>query len=107
MPLLADGGVLDVAGVVWATGYAPGFDWIELPVLGPNGLPRHRRGLVEEAPGLYFVGLHFQYALSSATLLGIDRDARYVVRALSARARAARQEAPPAAARGAPEGAAA
>ena len=34
-------------------------------------------------PGLYFVGLHFLYAMSSATLIGIGRDAERIVDALS------------------------
>jgi len=40
-------------------------------------------------PGLYFVGLHFQYAMSSATLIGIGRDAEFVVNGLRARSRPA------------------
>jgi len=38
---------------------------------------------------LYFLGLHFQYAMSSATLIGIGRDAEYVVDELRARSHAA------------------
>ncbi|HWB88648.1 MAG TPA: NAD(P)/FAD-dependent oxidoreductase [Acidimicrobiia bacterium] len=79
MPLLADGRTLDVANVVWCTGYRPGFDWIDLPVFEEDGRPRHRRGVVEEQPGLYFCGLFFQHALWSETLPGMPRDARYVV----------------------------
>src|SRR5262249_31028157 len=54
-PVLEDGRVLDVANVVWCTGFHPGFDWIDLPVFDGRGEPRHTRGIVAESPGLYFV----------------------------------------------------
>ncbi|MEZ5318569.1 MAG: hypothetical protein R2752_14310 [Vicinamibacterales bacterium] len=78
-PRLADGRVLDVANVVWCTGYHPGFSWIDLPVFDAAGDPRHQRGIVPGEPGLYFVGLHFLYALSSGMIHGVGRDARRVV----------------------------
>jgi hypothetical protein len=34
----------------------------------------------EGEPGLYFVGLHFQYALSSDVLPGVGRDAEYIAK---------------------------
>lgn len=85
-PALEDGRVLDVANVVWCTGFHHGFDWIDLPVL--NGYePRHRRGLIDDEPGLYFVGLHFLYAMSSVMIHGVARDAQHVVEAIVAHAR--------------------
>ncbi len=78
-PQLEDGRVLEVEAVVWATGYRPDFSWIHLPVFDAHGLPRHKRGIVPEAPGLYFAGLHFQRALTSALLGGVGRDAQFVV----------------------------
>jgi len=36
-------------------------------------------------PGLYFVGLHFLYSMTSATLMGIGRDAVRVVKAIQLR----------------------
>lgn len=88
-PILADGRVLDVANVVWCTGFHPGFDWIKLPVLGKKE-PLHKRGIVAEEPGLYFVGLHFLYALSSTMIHGVARDAEYVVKAIQARQQSSR-----------------
>ena len=35
----------------------------------------HQRGVVSGVPGLYFLGLHFQYALSSSLLGGVGDDA--------------------------------
>jgi len=58
-PWLADGRVLDVAVVVWATGFRLDFSWIELPIFDDSGYPIHR-GVVDSAPGLYFLGLPFQ-----------------------------------------------
>jgi putative flavoprotein involved in K+ transport len=86
-PLLADQRVLEVANVIWCTGFGPDFSWIDLPVFGENAdEPMHHRGVVASQPGLYFVGLHFLYAMSSGFLPGVDRDAEHVVRAILARA---------------------
>jgi len=78
-PLLADARALDVANIVWCTGFHPGFSWIDLPVFGEDGEPLHERGVVVGEPGLYFVGLHFLYSMTSATITGVGRDARRVV----------------------------
>jgi len=86
-PLLADQRVLDVANVIWCTGFAPDFSWIDLPVFGENrSEPRHHRGIVATLPGLYFVGLSFLYAMSSGFLPGVDRDAEHIVQAILTRA---------------------
>jgi putative flavoprotein involved in K+ transport len=88
LPLLADGRVVDVTAVVWCTGFRQDFSWIDVPVVGEDGWPLERRGVVESAPGLYFVGLAFQYAFSSMLVGGAGRDARYVVEHLLRRTRA-------------------
>jgi putative flavoprotein involved in K+ transport len=64
LPLLEDGRTLAVTNVVWCSGFHPGFDWIDLPVFGSDGEPRHQSGVVENQPGLYFVGLPFLHAMS-------------------------------------------
>lgn len=87
-PQLADGTILDVANVVWCTGFRPGFEWIDLPVFDDRGDVVHDRGVVDAEPGLYFVGLKFLYSALSDTLLAIGRDSGYVVDHLVARARA-------------------
>jgi putative flavoprotein involved in K+ transport len=89
-PLLEDGGTIDVRNVIWCTGYEPGFSWIDLPAFDKECRPAHERG-ISKVPGLYFVGLHFQYAMSSATLIGVGRDAEYVVKAVVARSRWAKR----------------
>jgi putative flavoprotein involved in K+ transport len=78
-PVLADGRVLEVSNVVWCTGYAPNYDWIDLSLRTRNGLPVHDRGIVESCPGLYFIGLLFLYSLSSVLVGGVGRDAKHIV----------------------------
>jgi putative flavoprotein involved in K+ transport len=86
-PMLADGTVLDVANVIWCTGYDPGFSWIKLPVFDDHGEPQHWGGVVKDQPGLYFVGLHFLYSMSSTMIHGVGRDARRIVATLAKQAR--------------------
>ena len=89
LPLLEDGRVVDAANVVWCTGFQPGFSWIDLPVFGEDGLPLQYRGVVPNEPGLYFIGLHFLYAMSSTMIHGVGRDAAYVANVIAGRARTA------------------
>jgi putative flavoprotein involved in K+ transport len=78
-PLLEDARTLDVANVLWCTGFEPDLSWIDAPgVVDGEKEPRHHRGVVAEAPGLYFLGLHFLHSLSSAMIHGVDRDAAYL-----------------------------
>jgi putative flavoprotein involved in K+ transport len=80
LPMLEDGRVVEVSNVVWCTGFGNDFDWIRLPVVGEDGYPEQRRGVVLSAPGLYFVGLVFLHSFSSMLILGAGRDAGYVAR---------------------------
>jgi putative flavoprotein involved in K+ transport len=85
-PELDDGTVLDVANVIWCTGFKQELSWIDPPVIGQDGWPEEKRGVVESAPGLYFTGLAFQYAFSSMLILGAGRDAEYVAKHIAAQA---------------------
>jgi putative flavoprotein involved in K+ transport len=87
LPLLEDERVLDVANVIWCTGFRTDFGWIDLPVFDEDGKPRHYRGIVESEPGLYFLGLVFQYSLSSDVLPSRGRDADYIAKHIAARQR--------------------
>jgi putative flavoprotein involved in K+ transport len=92
LPVLEDGRTMDVANVIWSSGFNAGFSWIDrhdLPVLDAHGEPLHEGGVVPSVPGLYFVGLHFLYAMSSAMIHGVSRDAKRIVDVVAARARAA------------------
>jgi putative flavoprotein involved in K+ transport len=85
LPVLDDDRALDVANVVWCTGFRQDFSWIDLPVADDAGWPLEARGVVPSSPGLYFVGLAFQYAFTSMLVGGAGRDAEYVVKHLCAR----------------------
>jgi putative flavoprotein involved in K+ transport len=79
-PRLADGRTLDVAAVVWATGYRPDFRWLSVPGIRfrEDGYPAQERGAVVGEQGLHVLGMPFQPALLSATIRGVDIDARHV-----------------------------
>ena len=77
-PMLEDGRVVDVSNVIWCTGYRPGFSWIDLPILGDRQEPDHEGGIVASQPGLYFIGLHFLYSMTSETINGVPRDAKRI-----------------------------
>jgi putative flavoprotein involved in K+ transport len=85
LPLLEDDRVLKVSNVLWSSGFHPGFDWIDLPVFDERGAPRHRSGVVESQPGLYFVGLPFLHAMSSSMIHGVGRDAARIAAQVDAR----------------------
>ncbi len=85
-PQLEDGRVLDAGTVVWCTGFHYSYPWIKLPITDETGHVQHKRGVVESQPGLHFVGLPFQYRLSSSLIGGVGDDAEYVVERIGARA---------------------
>jgi putative flavoprotein involved in K+ transport len=82
-----DGSSVEADAVIWATGYRPDHSWIELPVFDVDGRLRHRRG-VTEVPGLYFVGLSWQYTRGSALLGWVKDDAEFIAARIAARASA-------------------
>jgi len=98
-PMLDDGRVLDVANVLWCTGFGPEFDWIKLPILGDDGWPDQQRGVVRSAPGIYMLGVPFQYGFTSMLVLGAARDAGHVVEQIARSASAGASPALPAAER--------
>jgi putative flavoprotein involved in K+ transport len=94
LPELEDGRVMEVRNVIWCTGFEPAHSWIELPIFDRAGDPLHNRGIVARQPGLYFVGLHFLYSMTSGLINGVARDAEWVVNALAARASAETPDSP-------------
>jgi putative flavoprotein involved in K+ transport len=90
-PVLEDGRMLDVANVIWCTGFHSGFSWIDLPVFDANGDATHDSGVVTSEPGLYFVGLKFLYAASSSAIHGVGRDAARIADRISATRRNAHE----------------
>src|SRR5439155_6599632 len=85
LPVLADGRVLDVANVIWCTGFRPDYGWIDLPLEYEDGSPRQCRGAVASLPGLYFLGMLFLHSFSSMLVLGAGRDAKRVADHIAAR----------------------
>ena len=75
----ADDSQLDVASVIWATGFRTDHSWIDAPVFDHAGRLEHRRG-VTASPGLYFVGLSWQHTRGSALLGWVKDDAAYIAR---------------------------
>lgn len=72
-----------VRSVVWATGYASRYRWVEVPVFNRRGAPVHRRGLTA-FPGLYFLGLFWQQSARSVMLGGIGNDATFIAAQIAA-----------------------
>ena len=67
----ADRTSVEVQAVVWATGYRPDYAWLDLPILDDRGHPIHERG-VTQAEGLYFLGMHRQYARGSSLIAWVS-----------------------------------
>lgn len=86
LPMTDDGRVVDAACVIWCTGFRTDFGWIDLPVFDDHGRPVHDRGVVIGEPGLYFMGLPFQFAKTSEVLPGMGRDAAHIAERIVARA---------------------
>jgi putative flavoprotein involved in K+ transport len=78
------GAVLEPAVIIWCTGFEPDFRWIDVPALS-DGIPRHERGIATDAPGLHFVGLRFQHALTSSLIGGVGTDAGHLADSIASR----------------------
>ena len=91
-PVLADGRVLDVANVIWCTGFRNDYTWIRFPLpLDADGFPEQRRGAVPSLPGLYFVGLPFLHSFASMLIIGAGRDGGRVARHILSRSASGRR----------------
>ena len=78
LPLMEDGTVIPVSSVIWCTGFRPDFSWIHMDITDGSGWPVSQRGVSTRKKGLYFVGMPFQYGLTSGLVGGVGRDAAYV-----------------------------
>jgi putative flavoprotein involved in K+ transport len=90
-PVMEDGRAIDVANVVWCTGYRAAFDWIHLDVFNGEGQPIHDRGVVAAVPGMYFIGLFFLSSLASSLVGGVSRDAEHIARHIASLAASERR----------------
>jgi putative flavoprotein involved in K+ transport len=75
---VVDGALIRPSAIVWCTGFSADYSWIDAPVFDESGWPRHRRGVAAGAAGLYFLGLRFQYRLTSSLVGGVGDDAAFV-----------------------------
>lgn len=66
-----------VTSIVWATGFAADYGWLEVDAFDERGRPRHQRGVSVE-PGVYFLGLPWQSRRGSSFIWGVWHDAKYV-----------------------------
>lgn len=66
-----------VTSIVWATGFAVDFSWLQVDAFDPAGKPRHRRGVSAE-PGIYFLGLPWLSRRGSSFIWGVWHDAKYL-----------------------------
>lgn len=71
-----------VNSVVWATGFAFDYDWLQVDAFDENGKPRHQRGVSSE-PGVYFLGLPWQSRRGSSFIWGVWHDAKYLADQIS------------------------
>ena len=79
LPKLQNGEVISVSSIVWSTGYKPDFSWLNLDAIDKSGWPDAQRGISNKINGLYFVGMLFQFGLTSGLVGGVGRDAAFVV----------------------------
>jgi putative flavoprotein involved in K+ transport len=79
----ANGGVLDVDAVIWATGYRLDYSWLAPKVIDAAGRIEHRRGVTDVA-GLYFLGLSWQHTRGSALLGWVKDDAEFIAAQIAA-----------------------
>ncbi len=66
-----------ITSIVWATGYAFDFGWLQVDAFDETGRPRHQRGVSTE-PGIYFLGLPWQSRRGSSFIWGVWHDAKYL-----------------------------
>lgn len=76
---LTDG---SIRTIIWATGYARSFGWLEPLALGADGELAHRGG-VTGVPGLYALGFRFLRKRDSNFIGGVGADARAIAAELS------------------------
>jgi putative flavoprotein involved in K+ transport len=81
-----------ITSVIWAIGFRTNFAWLDFPIFDAKGLPEHERG-VTPVPGLYFLGLPWQYTWGSGRLCGVGRDATYLAKRVAEAVTSRRQEA--------------
>lgn len=73
-----------ITSIIWSMGFGTDYRWIEIPLFNGSGYPSHTRGITNE-PGIYFLGLPWQYTWGSGRFSGVAQDARFLADAIAAR----------------------
>ncbi|MEM7122498.1 MAG: NAD(P)/FAD-dependent oxidoreductase [Pseudomonadota bacterium] len=71
---LADAGI---GTIIWATGFAVDYSWLNVDAFDENGRPKHQRGVSSE-PGIYFLGLPWLSRRGSSFIWGVWHDAKHL-----------------------------
>ena len=66
-----------VTSIIWATGYALDYGWLQVDAFDTSGKPKHQRGISSE-PGVYFLGLPWLSRRGSSFIWGVWHDAKYL-----------------------------
>ena len=81
-----------ITSVIWSMGFGTDYRWIEIPIFDGKGYPSHQRG-VTSAPGIYFIGLPWQYTWGSGRFSGVAQDARFLANCIEAKQKSAKSTA--------------
>jgi putative flavoprotein involved in K+ transport len=87
--MLESGEKAEASVIIWCTGHRPDFSWIKENVTDEKGWPLTERG-ISSVDGLYFVGMPFQFGLTSSLVPGVGRDAGFISKDIEARRRSSR-----------------
>jgi len=87
VPVCEGGRPVHADTIVWCTGFGRDYSWIQFPVAGADGYPRHTGGVADGERGLYFVGLPYQTRLASGLIGGVGEDASLVAEVIAGRLR--------------------
>jgi putative flavoprotein involved in K+ transport len=66
-----------VTSIIWATGFALDYGWLQVDAFDESGKPKHQRGVSAE-PGVYFLGLPWLSRRGSSFIWGVWHDAKYL-----------------------------
>ncbi|WP_236215564.1 flavin-containing monooxygenase [Metapseudomonas otitidis] len=66
-----------IGAIIWATGFATDYSWLQVDAFDAQGKPRHQRGVSSE-PGVYFLGLPWLSRRGSSFIWGVWHDAKHV-----------------------------
>ena len=66
-----------VTSIIWATGFALDFGWLQVAAFDDKGRPAHDKG-VSVVPGVYFLGLAWLSRRASPFIWGVWHDAEHI-----------------------------